>query len=402
MSETLVCRLIEQGAQWVAMDSDGGQLGQVRTGELHALSVAAMQKHVILLAPGADVLITSTTVPIKGAAKMLKAIPFALEENLIADVETQHFAISRKDKNGSVGVAVIDKSRLEQLLETLEQAGIEPDEVIAESLGLPWSDGRSTILVRADDTIGLRTGRWAATFLVGLKPAEVIEFLPKDLPSDRATVYCDETALASLGDHADHAAIQLLEETDLPLLASQVISGPSINFLQGSFAPKTQLIEKIKPWRLAASLLLAVLLTVFARDILRLQQIKSERQSLDRQMASILTTTCPGQTRIVNPLNQLLTCTGSRNATAASTYFLETLSVVSAALPRDLGIRILSISFADQSMELRLNVPDVATLDNIQRTVNELEDFSAEIKNTSQEENRIEGRIQIHRNEDQA
>ncbi len=401
MSETLVCRLLEQGAQWVAMDSDGGQLGQVRTGELNALSVAAVQKHLIFLAPGADVLITSTTVPIRGAAKTLKAIPFALEENLIADVETQHFAISRKDQNGSVGVAVIDKSRLEQLLATLEEAGIVPDEVVAESLGLPWSDGRSTILVRGDDTIGLRTGRWATTFLAGLKPAEVFEFLPNDLSSDQATVYCEKTALALLGDRADHAAIQLLDETDLPLLASQVISGPSINFLQGSFAPKTQLIEKIRPWRLAASLLLAVLLTVFARDVLRLQQIKSVRHALDQQMAGILTTTCPGQTRIVNPLNQLLSCTGG-NAIAASTYFLETLSVVSAALPRDLGIRILSISFADQSMELRLNVPDVATLDNIQREVNESEDFSAELQHTSQEENRVEGRIQIHRSEDQA
>ncbi|GBF30757.1 hypothetical protein MnTg04_00703 [bacterium MnTg04] len=234
-----------------------------------------------------------------------------------------------------------------------------------------------------------------------MKPAEVFEFLPNDLPSDQATVYCKKTALASLGDQADHATIQLLDETDLPLLASQVISGPSINFLQGSFAPKTQLIEKIRPWRLAASLLLAVLLTVFARDVLRLQQIKSVRHALDQQMAGILTTTCPGQTRIVNPLNQLLSCTGG-NAIAASTYFLETLSVVSAALPRDLGIRILSISFADQSMELRLNVPDVATLDNIQREVNESEDFSAEIQSTSQEENRVEGRIQIHRSEDQA
>ena len=401
MSETLVCRLLEQGAQWVVMDANGGQLGEVRTGELNALSVAAMQKHLILLVPGADVLVTSTTVPIKSAAKTLKAIPFALEENLIADVETQHFAIRRKDKNGSVGVAVIDKSRLEQLLDTLAEAGIEPDEVIEYSIGLPWGDCRSTILVRGDNTIGLRTGRWATTFLFGLQPAEVFEFLPKDSPSEQATVYCEKAVLASLEDHADRAAVQLLEESDLPLLASQVISGPSINFLQGSFAPKTQLLEKIKPWRLAASLLLAMLLTVFARDVLRLQQIKSVRQSLDRQMAGILTTTCPGLTRIVSPLNQLLSCTGG-NATAASTYFLETLSVVSAALPRELDIRILSISFADQSMELRLNVPDVATLDNIQRKVNEAEDFSAEIQSTSQEEDRVEGRIQIHRSEAQA
>ncbi|MCZ6912959.1 MAG: type II secretion system protein GspL, partial [Proteobacteria bacterium] len=165
MSNTLVFRLVDKGAQWVTMDSRGGQLGQVRTDDLHMLSVAARQYRLILLVPGADVLVTSARVPLKSAAKTLKAVPYALEENLIADVETQHFAISRKDEDDSVGVAVIDKSRLEQLLEMLKEAGIEPDEVIPETLGLPWSDGQSTMLVRGDNSVGLRTGRWETAFL---------------------------------------------------------------------------------------------------------------------------------------------------------------------------------------------------------------------------------------------
>ncbi|MCZ6499570.1 MAG: type II secretion system protein GspL [Gammaproteobacteria bacterium] len=402
MSNTLVFRLVDKGAQWVTMDSRGGQLGQVRTDDLHMLSVAAKQYRLILLVPGADVLVTSARVPLKSAAKTLKAVPYALEENLIADVETQHFAISRKDEDDSVGVAVIDKSRLEQLLEMLKEAGIEPDEVIPETLGLPWSDGQSTMLVRGDNSVGLRTGRWETAFLVGLQPADVIEFLPADSQAEHFRIFCDKAVLKSIADRAGHADIQLLEETDLPLLASQVICGPSINFLQGNFAPRSQLGENIKPWRLAASLLLALFLTVFARDVLRLQQIKSVRQSLDRQMASVLTTTCPGQTRIVNPLHQLLTCTGSGESTFASQYFLETLILVSAALPSDRGIKILSISFAEEGMELRLDVPDYATLDNIQRKVSEAVEFTAEIQSTSQEENRVEGRIRIHRNEDQA
>lgn len=402
MNNTLVFRLVENGAQWVIMDSTGGQISQVRTGDLNTLASAAMQNRLILLAPGADVLVTSAMVPIKSTAKTLKAVPYALEESLIADVETQHFAISRKDQDNNVGVAVIDRSGLEQLLKTLEDAGIEPDEVIPESLGLPWSDGRSTLLLRGDETIGLRTGRWETAFLLGLQPADAIEFLPADLPVENFTIYCEKDVLASVADRAGDADIRLLEETDLPLLASQVICGPSINFLQGRFAPRSQLSEKLKPWRLAASLVLALLLTVFARDILRLQHVKSVRQSLDQQMANVLTTTCPGQTRIVNPLNQLLTCTGNSNLSAASKYFLETLLVVSAALPSDRGIRILSINFAEQGMELRLDVPDVATLDNIQRKVSKADDFTAEIQGTTQKEDRVEGRIQIRRSEVQA
>jgi general secretion pathway protein L len=406
MSDTLVFRLLEDGAQWVAMDSLGGQMGRVGSGDLDALSTAAMQKRLILLLPGEDVLVTSATVPVKSAAKKLKAIPFALEENLIADVESQHFAISRKSDGDSVGVAIIDKSRLEQLLGELLQAGIEPDEVVPESLGLPWRDGQSTVLLRKDAAIGLRTGCWTTAFLAGLQPEEVIEFLPgndsAETGNGQITIYCDQATLGSVENRIDHANIQLLEETDLPLLASQVISGPSINFLQGAFAPRSQLTEKLKPWRLAASLLLAILLTVFARDVLRLQQIKAMRQSLDQQMASVLTATCPGQTRIVNPLSQLINCTGGTSDAAASKYFLETLAVVSAALPGDRGIRILSINFAEQAMELRLDAPDFATLDNIQRKVSEADGFTAEIISTSQKDARWEGRIQIRHSEVQA
>ena len=188
MNNTLVFRLVENGAQWVIMDSHGGQIGRVRTGDLNTLSAAATQNRLILLVPGADVLVTSAMVPVKSTAKTLKAVPYALEESLIADVETQHFAISRKEEDNRVGVAVIDKSRLERLLGMLEEAGIEPDEVVPESLGLPWSDGRSTLLLREDKTIGLRTGRWETAFLIGLQPADAIEFIPTDLSAENATI----------------------------------------------------------------------------------------------------------------------------------------------------------------------------------------------------------------------
>ncbi len=75
MSNTLVFRLVDKGAQWVTMDSRGGQLGQVRTDDLHILSVAARQYRLFLLVPGADVLVTSARVPLKIAAKTLKAVP---------------------------------------------------------------------------------------------------------------------------------------------------------------------------------------------------------------------------------------------------------------------------------------------------------------------------------------
>ncbi len=124
------------------MDATGGQLGPAQTGRLQTLAGLSAQKRLILLAPGADVLVTSITVPVKSSGKMLQAIPFALEEHLIGDIETQHFAISKRDNDGTVGVAVIDKDCLQSVLDKLNEHGLEPDEVIPESLGGTWSGWR--------------------------------------------------------------------------------------------------------------------------------------------------------------------------------------------------------------------------------------------------------------------
>ncbi len=384
------------------MDPTGGQLGQAQTGRLQALAGLSAQKRLILLAPGADVLVTSITVPVKSSGKMLQAIPFALEEHLVGDIETQHFAISKRDNDGTVGVAVIDKDRLQSILDQLKEHGLEPDEVIPESLGLPWTIGQTSLLLREDGVSALRTGQWDSVFLPSLPVEDALVFAAGEESVNTLTIYCDSGIAETVSELQDNCEIQLLKNGDLPLLASQVIGGPSINFLQGAFAPRSQIKEKFRPWRFAASLLLALLLTVLARDVVRLQQIKSIRESLDGQMADILRATCPDQSRIVNPLNQLLACTGSGRGSAEPQYFLDALTVVSSAIPDNRNVKIVSVNFAERAMELRLNVPDIATLDNIQKKVSESVDFTAEIQSTSQDENRVEGRIQIRKNEDQA
>jgi hypothetical protein len=66
-----------------------------------------------------------------------------------------------------------------------------------------------------------------------------------------------------------------------------------------------------------------------------------------------------------------------------------------AALDDNSDAEIEVISYRAGIIDLRLTVPDVATLDNIQKAVSASGRFQASIQSTDQVADRINGRIQI-------
>ncbi|RPI12964.1 MAG: type II secretion system protein GspL, partial [Lysobacterales bacterium] len=114
MSETLVIRLraTEQApASWLIVDSNGARSGPVQSGPVADALAAAQGRRVVVLVPGSEVTLAEPELPLRGGARLAQAVPFALEEQLAADVETLHFAVGSREA-GSVGtpVAVVERS----------------------------------------------------------------------------------------------------------------------------------------------------------------------------------------------------------------------------------------------------------------------------------------------------
>ncbi|RLA25780.1 MAG: type II secretion system protein GspL, partial [Gammaproteobacteria bacterium] len=89
MSEFLVIRLGEkpdQLAQWIAVDSSGARHSTPVAGALSDAAVDIGSRQVIVLVPSAEVLSTTVDIPLKGA-KLIAALPFALEEYLADDID---------------------------------------------------------------------------------------------------------------------------------------------------------------------------------------------------------------------------------------------------------------------------------------------------------------------------
>ncbi len=80
----------------------------LRSGPLEQAAQRAAGRHVCVLVPGTDVLLTEPELPAKAGAKLQQIVPYALEEQLAEDIDDLHFAIGKRSGDApTTPVAVV-------------------------------------------------------------------------------------------------------------------------------------------------------------------------------------------------------------------------------------------------------------------------------------------------------
>ena len=123
MPESLVIRLpaADDGlVEWVTVDHSDAGIGSPHSGQLGEAVAYAQNHKIIVLVPASKVLRLNATIPLKGNARIRQALPYALEEQIAGDVEKQHFSFGKKDTNGRLPIAVVEKAAVIHWLELLQ------------------------------------------------------------------------------------------------------------------------------------------------------------------------------------------------------------------------------------------------------------------------------------------
>ena len=204
-----------------------------------------------------------------------QTVGFALEEQLIAPVDEQHFAIGHAgDSDVGVPVAVISTREMEAWFEDLREKNLKPKAIWPDVLAVPFEEGRAVVWHENERCL-LRLGRqngvvgspeWVATML------EV----------------SGQTGVARVFSDAAEALPEALRERAEPLPGSfdeRMLEGPdegaaAMNLLQGLFRPVSAIRAWGAPWRWAA----AAVAAVFA---LHLAGLAAEIRIMDAAVASL-------------------------------------------------------------------------------------------------------------------
>lgn len=332
-------------------------------------------RRIVVLVPAEDVLLTGATLSARNQPQLLRALPFAVEDQLLAPVEDLHVVpVPAPGLEGDRrAVLVVARTRLREWLDLLGADGIRPDVLIPETLVL----APGTVLIEADRA------------LVRIAPDAAFACPAGDLPEwlRQIGVPTAELAIHDLRPAPNEPAAGSREAGARDGLGLLAASLPAVgNLLEGTFAPAHRHAAGGRLWRLAAALAALVVLLGLAERGFGLLQLSRESAALQAAIDQRLREAVPeldgAALAGVDP-GQLLQRRLESLRGGSDEGLLGLLGRIAPVLASGTRIQTRGIEYRNGALELGLRAPDVQTLDALRERLAMLPGLRAEITGTS-------------------
>ena len=391
-------------ATWTHVNNQGELTSKITSGSLQDASVVAEQHKVVVLIDSTNVHLNHVKLPTSNRQKMMRAIPFALEDQLAEDIEAFHFVIGKTESDYGVPVAGIRNDTIESLLERFSAAGITVDAVIPDAICSPIEDGQWTVLLYAgkalvqfDAQIGTVIDMVNLPLLLqsSLSEAEI-------KPEKIVYYYLDgqEPEIQPEKIDTEVEGVTIAYNTHPLVVFCGVYNNvKSLNLLQGKYKPRRKTTGQWYRWRLAASLATAWLLLYLGTAAFEINRLDNKNSKLSVEIDRIYKKTFPGSTRIVNARVQmeqkLQELKGGGNT--GGSQFLALLTDSAETLSNQKDIQIRSIDFRNNRMDIGLTATNLQSVETLNKQLNTSRMIKAEITSATSEKNQVNGSIRMER-----
>jgi general secretion pathway protein L len=400
MPQSLLIRLPAAGqdTEWLTLDESGAPTPTRQRGPLSLAAAAWRAGRVVVLAPATQILLAEPELPPGSGAKLARAVPFALEEQLTEDVDLLCFAIGRRRGNGATPVAVVSRIVLQGWLTELRAAGLDPQAIYADISLMPENPAQTVLWLEAQRLAVRRPG--ALPFAVELSPikealviagviADPLQSTEESKPKESAILYVTREDWArvqgefeQLLEEFDSLKVQLLPDGPLPWLARGLEAGDAVNLLQGEFSRTTDYSARWRQWRTAAVLAAVLLAVHVGAQALQIRHAKNQSAALDTEISQVFSSAMPGEA-LNDPRRQMQSKLEKiRKSGAGPQYFLRALQTLSGALAVTPKTTISALSYRDDSLDMTLNAPSLAALSQLTQFVGK-EGLTAEIQSSN-------------------
>lgn len=407
MAETLLLHFNPRDperATWSLVNALGELTSRITTGTLEqAREFAAGRKTVVLL-DSRCLHLNIVRLPTSNRQKMLRAVPYALEEQIAEEIEDFHFVIG-KQREAGMPVAGIRRSTLEGILERFHQASMRPDAMIADALCLPASADQWSVL--------MHEGRALVSFGNGMHTVVDSEHLPlllqarlreTDTPPQRVVLFQPEGAPPLQLPQAEENAPETVQMTynthPLVVFCGHYANALPLNLLQDAYKPKRKHSDLVMRWRLPAALAASWVVLYLGSAAFEHHVLEQANARLALEIEQVYKTAFPQSKRIVNPrvqmeqkLNELRTGSG-----AGSSDFLTLLAESVDAISAQNDIAIESINYRNQRMNIGVTGSRLQSVESLNSALNRNPRLSSELSSATSENNKVKGSIRLQRN----
>jgi general secretion pathway protein L len=407
MRHSLLIRLHNEVKQvsWAIFDAAGRVLESATRVAIDTVP----KRSAWVLIPGTEVLLTQADIPSKQWQRIVQAVPYALEEQLVAEVENLHFAVGKRDpQSGLIAVAVIARARLVAYLQQLNAAGITPILLMPDILAVPKPvEGWGVLYF--DNVVLVRSGLYAGFAIEPSNLGVVLPIALRDSPGpspSQITVFKGPqtveflTELRALGLPLKEAS---QESGELAWLAQGIVANNPLNLLQGDYRPRDKVAMLWRPWRLTVALLIIWGGFQVGKQWLEYQELKQQYQAITVAIEKVYRDSFPEARKIVNPrvqmeqqLQALRRLQG--RSTLQEEMFLALFNQMSTPLKQTVGLELKRLDYRQGVFNVDLEVTNWQELEQLKQRLSNL-GLTAKIQAAANRNNRIESRLRIQKSQ---
>ena len=380
MRETLYIRLRSAHPDAVtAYRVDGEMPGRVEQAPLAGILAAAGGRRIVALVPAAAVRIEKVKLPIRNAGKLLKAVPYALEDALADDVDSLHFALGPRAGDGSHAVAVVGHQTMQDWLAPFVERDLKPDALIPEPLCLPAPEADLWhVLVEADQVCvrtaladGFSCDRAALGDYLGLADPKA---------EQRLCLHISNGVAADFPELKWPVELRPGYGDPLDALLEDMAALPPLNLLQGEYSQKQNLRKLWLPWLVPTALAASWLLLSLVQTHLGTRQLDLEAEQLFERNVTRFKQVFPREQRVVDlrtQLNQQLATLGNGGGQSSLFSLIDSLGP---ALEASNGLSLQGIQFREGQVFLSLTGKDVQALERMRAWYQAQGDLQVEVQ----------------------
>lgn len=361
--------------EFLRFDKDGRSATSRRVYELPADAVLGASS-IDVLVPSELVFATTLELPAKSRAQAEKAAPFAIEDQLAANIDDMHVALVDQGGPQRWPMLCIARSALDEILEDLRLRGITPNRLVPDAECLPEADAPCLF------NLGSRS-------LVRLSRERVFACDSGQLPN---LLECGGAKLSEL-NRIDWEPGKFA----LDILARHYARARRANLLTGRFrSSDRQELAQARWWRwlgVAAAAWLVLAMTTMGLEVLR---AKGRLAALNDGMVAAYRFAVPGAQNVPNPVAQMQSALRVAEGSSSTEGGVGLLALVAPHLAQRPQVVLKSVAYQNGALELLVIAPDIGQLDGLRESLaatatgRKVELVSANSLDTG-----IEGRLRI-------
>lgn len=345
------------------LNDDGQSLAPAEQRNFEDIRALQADAKTTVVMPANQASIFSLQLPRLSEKKARQAIPYALEEQLSEPLDALHFAFeSLHSEPHSYLVVVIEKLKMEQLIETLKTKGLTFNAITLDWFALNEHESCLTtdqLLVYQEDYKGALSLNLAEHYLKNPQAGTYLSF------SD------SNKSLTTL-------EFEALDEPCVNWLAHRLQRKKPMNLCQGEYQQQEEgEFWHRRGYQWLAALAALWLLFMIVADLFNIHQLNQNIAQIDKKIEVIYKEFFPDAKQVISPKFRISQIIGEGSESKQGKFW-SLLSQLSNALAKS-DAQIEKLTYQNDRLNMTLACPDFASLERLE---NQLKQLQLKVKKT--------------------